>query len=147
MAVLFGGKCTDSLASMRYKMFCKKVISATSFVTPERLPPTESATKLHCRRAYYQIMVWMGMAQDMDAMSWGWKVEDNQFVPVMSKMNAAPDNLLKVIHCNCSTACRTLRCSCRGYGLPCTAACGPCQLETCENPYNKCIHEEVEEDE
>ena len=27
--------------------------TALSFVTPERLPPAESATKLHCRRAYY----------------------------------------------------------------------------------------------
>ncbi|KAJ8348578.1 hypothetical protein SKAU_G00271670 [Synaphobranchus kaupii] len=60
MAVLFGGKCTDSLATMRYNIFSKRVVSASSPVTPERLPPTESATKLHCRRAYYQIMVWMG---------------------------------------------------------------------------------------
>ena len=66
MAVLFGGKCTDSLATMRYNIFSKKVVSASSTVTPERLPPTESATIFHCRRAYYQswsrwdqMMVWM----------------------------------------------------------------------------------------
>ena len=52
MAVLFGGKGTDSLATMRYNTFSMKVVSASSFVTPERLPPTESATKLLCRRAY-----------------------------------------------------------------------------------------------
>src|SRR3989442_7995304 len=46
MAVFFGGRCTDSLAKMRYNNFSKKVVSASSFVTPERLPPTESATKL-----------------------------------------------------------------------------------------------------
>ena len=49
MAVLFGGNDTDSLATMRYNIFSKKVVSATSFVSPERLPPTESATKLHFR--------------------------------------------------------------------------------------------------
>jgi hypothetical protein len=59
MAVLFGGKCTDSLAALSCKILSKRVIHSSSFVTPERLPPTESATKLHCRRTYYQIMVWM----------------------------------------------------------------------------------------
>ena len=49
MAVLFGGNGTDSLATMRYNIFSKKVVSASSFVSPERLPPTESATKLHFR--------------------------------------------------------------------------------------------------
>ncbi len=57
MAVLFGGKSTDSLASLRYNLFSKKIITAKSFVTPERLPPTESSTKYHCQRVYFQIMV------------------------------------------------------------------------------------------
>jgi len=65
------GKHADSLVTMRYNIFSKKVVSSSSFVTPERLPPTESATKLHCCKVYYQIMVWMGMEEDMDAMNWG----------------------------------------------------------------------------
>lgn len=146
MAILFGGKYTTPLATLRYNIFSKKVVSASSFVTPERLPPTESATTLHCRRAYYQIMIWMGKDEGMDAMNWGWNLQDNQFVPVMSRMNAAPDSLLKVIHCNCSNACKTLRCSCRRYGLPCTSACGTCQQDKCDNPHNKFIPEESEED-
>jgi len=71
MSFLFGGKQADSLETMRYNIFSKKVVSSSSFVTPERLPPTEYATKLHCRRVYYQIMVWMGMEEGMDAMNWG----------------------------------------------------------------------------
>ena len=39
MAVLFGGKGTYSLATMRHNTFSRKVVSASSFVTPERLPP------------------------------------------------------------------------------------------------------------
>ena len=134
MAVLFGGKGTDSLATMRYNTFSKKVVSASSFVTPERLPPTESAIKLRCRGAYYQVMVWAGKDEGMDPMNWGWILQDNRLVPLMSTMNAAPDNLLKIIHCNCSTACKTLRCSCRRYRLPCTTVWGPCQIEECDNP-------------
>ena len=85
---------------MRYNIFSKKVVSASSTVTPERLPPTESATKFHCRREYYQVMVWMGTEDGMDALNWGWSLQDNSFVPLMSTMNVAPDSLLKVIHCN-----------------------------------------------
>ena len=146
MSFLFGGKHAHSLDTMRYNILCKKVVSSSSFVTPERLPPTESATKLHCCRVYYQIMVWMGMEEGMDPMKWGWKLLDNRFVPLMSRMNAAPDSLLQVIHCNCSTACKTLRCSCRRYGLPCTTVCGPCQLEECDNPHNKFLPEESDDE-
>ena len=142
MAVMFGGKSTDSLASLRYNLFSKRIISAKSFVTPERLPPTESSTKYHCLRVYYQIMVWIGKGSDMNAVDWGWKLEDNRFVPVMTEKTAAPKSLLQMVHCNCTTACRTPRCSCRGYGLPCTPACGPCQVENCENPHNQPLREE-----
>ena len=71
----------------------------------------------------------------------GWKLEKNCLVPIMSEMNAAPDNLLEMIHCNCSAACKTLHCSCKRYGLPCHAVCGLCQLETCDNPHNQSLEE------
>ena len=142
MAVLFGEKCTESLASLRYNILVKKVSSAKSFVTPERLPPTASSTKFHCLRAYYQIMVWTEQEGDMDVTNWGWKLEENSLIPIMSEMNAAPDILLKMIHCNCTTACTTLRCSCRRYGLPCHTVCGQCQLDECNNPYNQRTEEE-----
>ena len=45
--VMFGGKNTDSLASLRYKLLIKKIVSATSFVSPEHLPPAEHSTKYH----------------------------------------------------------------------------------------------------
>lgn len=137
MAIMYGGKYTDSLESLRCNIFSKKVVSAKSFVTPERLPPTASSTKFHCLRVYYQIMVWIQREHDMDPLNWGWKREQNQYVPIMTEMNAAPENLLKMIHCNCSTACSTPCCSCRRHGLPCTAACGLCQLESCDNLYNQ----------
>jgi len=145
MSFLFGGKNADSLETMRYNIFSKKVVSSSSLVAPERLSPTESATKLHCRKVYYQIMVWMGMEEVMDAMNWGWTLLDNRFVPLMPRMNAAPDSLL-VIGCNCSTVCKIIRCSCRRYGLPSTTVCGPCQLEEYDNPHNKFLPEESDDE-
>ncbi len=93
MAVLFGGKSTDSLASLRYNLFSKKIITAKSFVTPERLPPTESSTKYHCQRVYFQIMVWIGKEGDMNTVDWGWKLVDNRFLPVMTSKPPADDPL------------------------------------------------------
>jgi len=135
MVLLFGGDISDTLASMRHSILTKKVVSATSFVTPERLPPTESATKFYSWRVYYQVMTWLGKDEDLDATDWGWKTEANQFDPVMTDKNAAPKHLLKVVHCNC-TDCSTQRRTCRGYGLLCTSACGRCQLNTRYSPYD-----------
>lgn len=106
MAVMLG-EDTDALTSLRYNVLSKKIVSAKSFVTPENLPPTESSTKYHCQRVYYQIMVWTEMGSDMNPVDWGWKLEDNQFVPVMTNKAAAPERLLQMIHCNCTAACQT----------------------------------------
>lgn len=134
MAVLFGGKSADSLASLRYNFFTKKLITAKAFVGPERLPPTESSTKFHCQRVYLQIMVWIGMEGDMDAVDWGWKLVADRFLPIMTEKTPAPASLLQMIHCNCTTGCHTQRCSCRVCGLSCMPSCGPCQLDgNCEN--------------
>jgi len=136
MVLLYAGKQSDSLASLRYSVLKKKVVSVSSFVAPARLPPTASATIFHSLRAYYQIMIWLGLQSNLDPTGWGWKIEDKQFAPVMTLKKPAPDNLLKIVHCNCTTACTTRRCTCRRYGLPCTSACGQCQLVSCENSDN-----------
>ena len=140
----FGEKSTDSLASLRYNLFSKKIVTAKSFFTQKRLPPTESSTKYHCQRVYFQIMVCIGKEGDTNTVYWGWKQVEKQFQPVMTNKTAAPEGLLKMIHCNCTTACRTQRCSCscRAHGLPCMPACGPCQVGNCENHYNQPLWEE-----
>ena len=79
----------------------------------------------------------MQMQSDTNPLEWGWKLQNNTYVPVMSDMNAAPDTLLKMVHCNCTTACSTTRCSCKRYGLFCSTACGPCQLDSCDNQNSK----------
>ena len=70
MAVIFGGTRTDSLSSLSYNVLGKKVVSSQSFITPVRLPPTESSNKFHCLRVYYQIMVRLGQESDMDTCEW-----------------------------------------------------------------------------
>ncbi|KAJ8893920.1 hypothetical protein PR048_006521 [Dryococelus australis] len=65
----------------------------------------------------------------------GGNLQDKQYVPLMSSKNIAPDSLLKVIHCNCSTNCKTFCCSCRRYRLSCTTACELYLLKQCDNPH------------
>lgn len=54
-----------------------------------------------------------------------------ELVPVMCDMNAAPDALLKIIHCNWKTGCSGNCCSYRTYRLPCSFLCGSCQVVHC----------------
>ena len=64
---------------------------------------------------YYQIMVWTGNETGMNVMDWGWKVEKNELVATMTNKQDAPETLLRMVHCNCTTACRIPRCSYRSY--------------------------------
>jgi len=88
----------------------------------------------------------MGMANEMNQTEWRWKKESDELIPIMTNKNAAPDELLKVFHCNCSGRCKSARCSCRRYGLSCTSACGPCQVKNCDNPDNTQEVDTEEED-
>ena len=110
MVSLFNGGKSDSLASLRYSFLAKKVATAKTFVTPERLPPTTSTTYLHSRRTYLQVMEWLGKNDDMQPTEWGWAVQGNKLVPLMMKDSPAPNSLLKMVHCNCSAGCSTMRC-------------------------------------
>ena len=87
-----------------------------------------------------------GWQMKMNPTEWGWKQENDQLIPIMTQNNAAPNGLLKIIHCNCSGWCKYCRCSCRRYGLPCTPSCSPCQTENCDNPNNTQEVDTEEED-
>ena len=54
-------------------------------------------------------------------------------VPLMTDNSNAPDKLLKMIRCNCTLGCSTLKCSNKKHGIECTTACGHCQNEKCDN--------------
>ena len=74
----------------------------------------------------------------MDPKLWGWKLENPQYLmPIKNDREVAPENLLKVIRCNCKATskspCSTKVCSCRKHGISCMQSCGGCHGETCEN--------------
>jgi len=62
-------------------MLCKKVVKAKMFITPNQLPPIDSACKFHSLWTYYQVMEWMGCSDEMEPSEWGWKVKgDSSFL-------------------------------------------------------------------
>lgn len=42
-------------------------------------------------------MVWIGRESNKDVVNWGWKLENNHLVPIVSDMNATPDKLQNML--------------------------------------------------
>ena len=130
-----GGPC-DSLDSLRYKRFCEKVSTNKSHIHPQTLPPTSAAAKYHSFRVFYQIMKWKEIDDQMTPLNWGWKKIDDKLMPVMTDLPPAPDELLKMIRCNCHGDCSSMRCSCKKHNISCSPACGSCRGSSCSNSDN-----------
>lgn len=109
-------------------------------VQPEKLPPTDRAAFFHGLRAHLQIVTWKLLSEtneiNLEPTEWGWQMVDDQLKAITSDTEIAPENILKVIRCNCKNnenQCGTNRCSCRKNGLSCVTTCGECHGEECEN--------------
>ena len=142
MVIVSRGKLNVELMQLRYNVLVNKILAAKRSVSPERLPPTESATNYHSMRTYLQTMIWMGTSGVMDPREWGWKVEGGKYIPLLTDNPAAPEFLLNIIPCPCKIGCASKRCRCVKHGLPSTEACEQCQLEgSCVN-YEKTVQPE-----
>ena len=141
---LYKGKPDDSLNSLRYKRFCEKVAVKSSKILPQTLPPTSAAARYHSRRVYLQVQQWKGN-NSLQPVDWGWKTYNDNLVPIMTDLPPAPQDLLNVIRCNCSTDCSSARCTCRKNNLGCTPACGQCRGTGCSNSVQEDDSDEDEE--
>ena len=142
LVIIYNGKSTDTLDSLRYQRFCEKVASKSSHVKPQALPPTSGAAKYHSLRVYLQVQEWKGSADELHPTDWGWQECDEGFVPLQTSLPPAPEHLLKVIRCNCQADCSTRRCTCKRHNIECTPACGNCRGSGCANV----LHDNDEDD-
>ena len=133
---------------MRWWLFAKKQVQA------ENLPPTQAALHQAILRAHYQTMVWVKATiprpEIPSPSEYGWTLEAEQWVPVMTLQNPAPQAVLSLVKCACSKSkCQSQRCSCRKAGLSCTDICGCSDMgDDCENtPKDSMEHEEDSEEE
>ena len=121
---------------VRGSRWSEKVSNSNRPVEVCSLPPTSDAAKYHSYRVYLQTQIWMGNTSDrLNPTDWGWKHMDNEYHPVKMDSLPAPDSLLMVIRCKCSTDCASKKCTCRKYGLECTSGCGECRGVACTNSH------------
>ena len=134
---LYNGRDSDSLDKLRLVKYLQRLATGTNQVEPKLLPPTSAAAKFHSFRAYYQIQEWACLGIDGRLMpeEWGWHLQQGQLLPIQTDLPPAPEELLNVIRCGCTTDCSSQRCSCRKVGLGCTNACGGCRGTSCLNSY------------
>ena len=130
---IYNGRPGEDLDSLRCKRFCEKVATNTSHVQPQTLPPTSAAAKYHSLRVYLQIQQWKGSGDDFSPVEWGWKESEGGLTPVHTDLPPAPEELLRVIRCNCQTDCSSMRCTCKKHNVKCSPACGNCRGSGCIN--------------
>ena len=113
LVILYNGTPGESLDYLRYKRFYEKVSTNTSCIHPQTLPPTSAAAKYHSLRVYFQILEWKGSGDKISPLEWRWKKSDGKLMPVLIDLPPAPDELLKMMRCNCHTDCSSVRCTCK----------------------------------
>ena len=135
---VYNGTPGESLDSLRYKCFCEKVATNTMCIRihPQTLPPTSAAAKYHSLRVYFQIQEWKDCSAEMQPLEWGWKKSEGKLMPVLTDLPPAPDELLKIVRCNCHTDCSSMRCTCKKHNVKCSPACGNCRGLGCTNSDN-----------
>ena len=102
----------------------------TSTFKLETLPPTSDAAAQHSYRAYHTVQQCLG--NDKDPTQWRWKRINNTLFPIMTTKQPAPDALLNMISCRCTSGC-TNSCGCRKTRMKCGPMCNICQGQTCTN--------------
>lgn len=131
--MLYNGIAGQSLDDLRYRLFCLKVAVGTTFLQVHTLPPTSATVRFHSLRGYFQVQEWLGGKLSLERTQYGWRCEQDKFMPITTDIPAAPADLLQVIRCMCRNNCDTRRCSCRKHGLECTPSCEECSGMSCFN--------------
>ena len=107
-------------------------------IDPSKLPPTDDAARLHGFCALHQTLNWLSLEDNVStATQWGWTFEEGALSPIKSEKAVAPPEMERLIRCKCSLSadspCSKNTCTCRKYGLKCSAACKNCCGQECSN--------------
>ncbi len=145
LVALYGGKVHENLANLRYTSYCCTSLSRR--FQPERLPPSESAARMHVMRDHLQAIVWGSLGESgIKATNWGWKAEQDRLVPIQIEGDVAPEHNLKVVRYGCNSNCSSTSCSCRKHGLHCVSACTNCHGNDCSNVRSDASYSDCSDD-
>ena len=102
-------KTISTVKDLRRWLFKKKQAQS------EKRPPTQAALKQTVTRANYQAMVWNNVIVPQSQLpsphNFGWKWEDNKWLPVMTTLPPFPEAVIQLVKCGCAKErCSTSRC-------------------------------------
>lgn len=124
------GDLSKYLGKMRYESFIKAT-TKDSAAKLSSLVPTVGAINEHTKRVYLQTQIWLNN-KNIHPTDWGWVSNEGLLNPIKTVDPPAPQDLLKMIFCNCKKGCET-SCGCRRVGLFCNVTCGACSGDNCQN--------------
>ena len=80
--------------------------------------------------------------------AFGWKLEDDKWVPVMTSLPLAREVIIQLVKCGCiKTRCSTNRCNCQKAELKCTNLCSCADSgDLCDNKLDTDAGDEKEEE-
>ena len=122
-------KLVDTIADLRWLLFSKYSCEVSI------LPPTMSALKYRIFRAHYAALILKKCRSSIqnlpDSCGFGWELDNENLVPIMTGDLPAPTGLNELSMCSCKTGCSSGRCTCKKNNLLCTETC-KCS-DTCKN--------------
>ena len=98
----------------------------------ERLPPTSAALYQKVLRTNYIVMQWQSSHLARPTLGspsrygWVWNDKNGVYDPVMTELGPAPESIVELSICKCTTGCLTKRCKCKMNGFV-------CHCKSCEN--------------
>lgn len=89
--MLYNGRQTDSLDSLRLVRYHQKLSCGNMQVQAKVLPPTSSADRYNSYRVYFQVQEWanLGEVSVLLPEDWGWEFRQSQLMPVTTDISAA----------------------------------------------------------
>lgn len=135
---------SEYLEQMRYDSFIKAT-TKNKAVKLSSLVPTVGALNEHIKRVYLQTQLWLGN-KNINPLDWGWINIEGVLNPIKTPNPPAPEELLKMIFCNCKKGCGSA-CGCRKVGLFCNSTCRTCSGDNCLNSAPIMDQEEDEDEE
>ena len=121
--------CTFFVCYLSLVIICKSeiIIPITfDFSSTTSLPPTLAAAKYHSLHVYFQMQEWKG--NEFQPEEWEWENSEERVVPVHTDVPPAPDEILRIVICNCHTYCSSKRCTCRKHNVKCSPACSEADM-------------------
>ena len=133
----------QELAKVRWRIF-----STTQ--NADKLPPTCGALKYKILRSHLATSIWKdaykAKTRELDPVDYGWySNDDGKMMPKTTDESPAPESVIELCVCSCTSGCNTNLCTCRRNRMWCTDMCQCIECGNDDGNDAKPVWEEDEE--